>query len=147
MRSWMTRCSFGLRPRPPLPSGKWTHARPASNWAPRNSTMSVVLGGCSSSSLSTRATTRSSTCSSAVRTSDVVVGALTAGNRTLTARSSRLRAPPEHLVARLADLHRGEEALQVEALQPVDLLREAAVLGHVPRHDAAPLAATVEDDP
>ena len=56
----MTRCSFGLPPRPPWPSGKCTHARPASNWAPRNSTAGVSVGGWSTSSFSVRSTTSSS---------------------------------------------------------------------------------------
>ena len=36
--SWTTPCSLGGAPRPPLPSGYWTMASPASHWALRNST-------------------------------------------------------------------------------------------------------------
>src|SRR4051794_30508130 len=147
MRSWITRCSFGLSPRPPLPSGKCTHARPRSNCAPRNAATSVVLGGFSSSSWSTNAITRSSSCSSAVRAGDGAVGALTARNRTLTARSSRLRTAPEHLVAGLRRLDHREEPLVVEPPQAMQPGSQAAVLRHPPRHDAATLAPTVEHDP
>src|SRR3954454_9013025 len=146
MRSWITRCSFGLSPKPPFPSGKCTHASPRSNCAPRNAATSVVFGGFSSSSWSTSAITRSSSCSSAVRTGDGAVGALTAGNRTLTDRSSRLLPAPKHLVAGLLGLDHGEEALEVEPAQAVQGRRQAAVLGHLPRHDAPPLASTVEHD-
>src|SRR5690349_15015940 len=59
-RSLITFCSFGLAPRPPLPSGKCTHARPASNWAPRNSTGSVVFGSCLARSSSISAMTAAS---------------------------------------------------------------------------------------
>src|SRR5829696_6388372 len=48
----------GGSPRPPLPSGKWTHARPRSYCRPRNSTGSVVAGSSSSSSCSRRSETR-----------------------------------------------------------------------------------------
>src|SRR3954451_23958519 len=120
MRSWITRCSFGLSPKPPLPSGKCTHASPRSNCAPRNAATSVVLGGFFSSSWSTRATTRSSSSSSAVRAGDGAVGALTADNRTLTDRSSRLRTPPQHLVAGLLRLDDVEEALEVEPVEAVE---------------------------
>ena len=69
IRSLIIFCSFGFSPRPPWPSGKWTQARPLSNWAPRNVTVSVDFGGNSRSNSSTRALTR---CSSAVIVSVVM---------------------------------------------------------------------------
>src|SRR5258705_4199283 len=42
-------CSAGLTPRPPSPSGKCTHARPRSYWAPRNVAASSFLGSRSAS--------------------------------------------------------------------------------------------------
>ena len=51
-RALIVFCSFGDRPRPPLPSGKCTQARPRSNCAPRNSAAGVVFGSCSARSWS-----------------------------------------------------------------------------------------------
>ena len=52
------RCTIGGRFRPPKPSGKCTHARPRSYWAPRSTTGSVCFGSCSASRSSSRASTR-----------------------------------------------------------------------------------------
>src|ERR1019366_2924034 len=52
-RRWARTWSAGLPPRPPQRSGKWTKARPRSNCACRNVTVSVDAGGISSSSSST----------------------------------------------------------------------------------------------
>ena len=43
-----------------MPSGKWTHASPASNWKPRNSRLDVEPGSWSAKSCSTLASTSSS---------------------------------------------------------------------------------------
>src|SRR4051812_40401312 len=66
MSSLTVFCSFGLSPRPPSPSGKCTHARPRSNWAPRKVVGSVFLGSCSRSNCSTRSTTSCSSRSTLV---------------------------------------------------------------------------------
>ena len=49
----------GGSPSPPSPSGKCTHASPASYWAPGNSNAVMAFGSCTASSSSTRAVTRS----------------------------------------------------------------------------------------
>src|ERR1017187_973982 len=51
-------CNEGLNPRPPEPSGKWTHANPRSNCSPRNTQASVSAGGWSASNWLTRLSTR-----------------------------------------------------------------------------------------
>src|ERR1039458_4432133 len=58
-RMLMRWCSDGLRPSPPLPSGKWTQARPRSNCSPKKAFGSVVAGGWSASNSSTRWSTLS----------------------------------------------------------------------------------------
>src|ERR1039458_1735786 len=59
IKRFVTRwCNEGLNPRPPEPSGKWTHPTPRSNCSPRNTQASVSAGGWSASNWLTRLSTR-----------------------------------------------------------------------------------------
>src|SRR3954453_10435728 len=132
--SLMTRWSWGLPPRPPSPSGNCTHARPASNWAPRKSAAVLSAGGWSTSSFSVRSTTSSSVM-------------LMTSKRNLTGRSRRRRrALPQHNRARFGLVQNLGQQAVVEAGQGGERGHETALIRGVVGDDAASLATAVEDE-
>src|SRR5205814_5020748 len=89
-RAFTTFWSLGERPSPPNPSGKWTHAMPASYWAPSTSAGRCCFGSCSATTSSHRSIT---SCSSAFTRSSVITGTPGGGSRQLDRAVKNTEAP------------------------------------------------------